>query len=174
MVHFTWCGGTFINLGLLQLGRVRTDLGLPGASRSCPTSLLLVLMALTGFPRLAHVEACSHDAAGLLRTSHPRLASPVMMQEATFTLWSKRWSSQEEGHSVGSDQPSRSTNNPGRRTGGLQWGRRRHLGRSLLLHAGPQPQLLPFLALGCWLLIQSKQLGCWLPVQSLGDLGTHR
>lgn len=29
------------------------------------------------------------DAAGLLRTSHPRLASPVMMQEATFTLWSK-------------------------------------------------------------------------------------
>ena len=57
MVHFTWCGGTFINLGLLQLGRVRTDLGLPGASRSCPTSLLLVLMALTGFPRLAHVEA---------------------------------------------------------------------------------------------------------------------
>ena len=32
-------------------------MGLPGASRSCPTSLLLVLMALTGFPRLAHVEA---------------------------------------------------------------------------------------------------------------------
>ena len=57
MVHFTCCGDTFINLGLFQLGRVRTDLGLPGASRSCPTSLLLVLMALTGFPRLAHMEA---------------------------------------------------------------------------------------------------------------------
>lgn len=54
---------------------------------------------------------------------------------------------QEEGHSVSSDQPSRFTSNPGRRTGVCS-GVEEAPWQSLLLHAGPQPQLLPLLGLG--------------------------